>query len=155
MLCRVELQHTGAVTVEPGEPIYQPNDETGYHYHQLFPVMDSYDEAAYGLSAIPIPVDWAIGKKYTYSLDMCGDNTGAGKYPPNIPTDGTVADYLAKFIPESIRESVHIITDVPEGKKIGDYVLDDPIQFNVSVSNWDNGEEWVNGSDKTNTVSEQ
>ncbi|MBO5185885.1 MAG: fimbrillin family protein [Prevotella sp.] len=150
LLCRVELQHTGTVAVEPGEPIYQPDDETGYHYHQLFPVMDSYDGAAYGLSAIPIPVDWAIGKKYTYSLDMCGDNTGAGKYPPNIPADnGQLADYLTKFIPESIRESVHIITDIPAGKNVGDYVLDDPIQFNVSVSNWEAGDTWVNGSDNT------
>lgn len=152
LLCRVELQHAGTVTVEPGEPIKQPGDETGYHYHQLFPVMDEFDDNAYGLSAIALPVKWEMGKKYTYSLDMCGDNTGAGKYPPNIPEDANeLNEYLNKFIPDSMRDEITIVTTRPGNKNVGDYVLDEPIQFNVSVSDWDNGEEWTNGSDTPTT----
>lgn len=171
LLCRVELQHTGTVTVEPGEPIYQPNDGTGYHYHQLFPVIDKYDKTAYGLSAIPLPVKWEIGKKYTYSLNMCGENTGAGKYPPNVPTDAeALATYLEKFIPgtagtdyeinkpadESSSSKTNIITTIPTGKVVGDYVLDDAIDFTVTVSDWADGGEWTNGSDsKANAVGEE
>lgn len=170
LLCRVELQHTGTVSVEPGEPIYQPGDGTGYHYHQLFPVMDKYDNTAYGLSAIPIPVNWEIGKKYTYGLDMCGDNSGAGKYPPNLPTDAeSLVKYLAKFIPgtagtdyeiniaeQSDPNKTNIITKLPTGKGVGDYVLDDPIQFDVTVSDWADGGTWTNGNEsKANAVSEE
>lgn len=176
LLCRVELQHTGTVSVEPGEPIYQPNDGTGYHYHQIFPVIDKYDQTAYGLTAIPIPVKWEIGKKYTYKLNMCGENTGAGKYPPNVPTDEeTLKNYLKKFIPgtagtdyeinktaeESEPNKANIITKIPTDKKVGDYVLSDPIDFTVTVSDWADGGTWTNGSDneasesKTNAASEE
>lgn len=171
LLCRVELQHTGQVAVEPGEPIYSPDDGTGYHYHQLFPVLDKYDKTAYGLSAIPIPVNWEMGKKYTYSLDMCGTSTGAGMYPPNVPADKTTLEnYLKRFIPgtpgtdyqinanaaNSDPQKVNVITKIPEGKGVGDYVLDDPIQFEVTVSDWADGGTWVNGNDsKSNAASEE
>lgn len=170
LLCRVELQHTGAVTVEPGEPIYSPNDGTGYHYHQLFPVIDKYDKTAYGLTAIPIPVNWEIGKKYTYNLNMCGENTGAGKYPPNVPTDANeLKEYLKKFIPgtagtdyeinvtdKSDPNKTNIITTIPEKKGVGDYVLDDAIDFTVTVSDWETGDTWTNGDDpKANAASEE
>lgn len=170
LLCRVELQHTGVVAVEPGEPIYSPDDGTGYHYHQLFPVLSKYDKTAYGLSAIPIPVDWEMGKKYTYSLDMCGTSTGAGKYPPNVPTEtAELVTYLKKFIPGtpgtdyqinategSDSNKVNVITQIPKNKGVGDYVLDDPIQFEVTVSDWADGGTWVNGNDsKSNAASEE
>lgn len=170
LLCRVELQHTGTVSIEPGEPIYQPDDGTGYHYHQLFPIIDDYDKTAYGLTAIPIPVHWEIGKKYTYNLNMCGENTGAGKYPPNVPTNvSDLENYLKKFIPgtagtdyeinkkasESSESKTNIITTIPEKKGVGDYVLDDAIDFTVKVSDWTDGDTWVNGNESnTNTVSE-
>lgn len=167
LLCRVELQHTGEVAVEPGEPIYQPANGT-YHYHQIFPVMNKYDKTAYGLTAIPIPVNWEIGKKYTYKLNMCGDNTGAGKYPPNVPTDNTeLENYLKKFIPgtagtdyeinkiaeDSESDKANIITTIPEGKNVGDYVLSDPIDFTVTVSDWADGGTWTNGNEEENSES--
>jgi len=43
------------------------------------------------------------------------------------------------------------------GKNVGDYVLDDPIQFTVTVSDWADGDTWINGNDdkKTNAASEK
>ncbi len=93
-----------------------------------------------------------MGKKYTYSLDICGDDTGAGKYPPNIPEDPEeLNDFLDKIIPPSIKDEITIVTERPGNKNVGDYVLDDPIQFKVTVSDWENAKEWTNGSDTPTT----
>lgn len=177
LLCRVDLGHKGDVTVNPDEEAVSPTNKDGVHYHQQFPVMKRYDENAYGLTAVPLPINWERGKKYTYNLNICGENTGAGQYPPNIPTNNdAVRKYLEKFIAgdfkvngtgcddmeEADRKKViDIITTIPDGKTVGSYVLDDPIDFTVTVSDWDDGGTWTNGSDnkasesKTNTVNEE
>lgn len=169
LLCRVDLGHKGEVTVDPeNEAVSETKD--GVHYHQQFPVMTRYDENAYGLTAVPLPINWERGKKYTYNLNICGENTGAGQYPPNIPTDNaTVRTYLEKFIAGNFKVNgtgcddmdeadrkkvIDIITTIPENKTVGSYVLDDPIDFTVTVSDWETGDTWTNGNDKTNTVSE-
>lgn len=156
LLCRVDLGHKGEVA---DGSVVSPTIN-GIHYHQQFPVSSYYDEDAYGLTAIPVPVNWEMGKKYTYNLDICGENSGAGQYPPNVPTDpDKLASYLAKFIPGTQGEDYVInaatkpeptktnIITTRAGKNVGDYVLDDPIQFEVTVSDWDNGGEWTNGGE--------
>lgn len=165
LLCRVDLGHKGDVT--DGSAV--SSTVNGIHYHQQFPVSSYYDEDAYGLTAIPVPVEWEMGKKYSYNLDICGENSGAGKYPPNVPTDANaLADYIKTFIPGTLGTDyvinaatkpeptkTNIITTIASGKNVGDYVLDDPIQFSVTVSSWENAEEWTNGSnDKSNAVGE-
>lgn len=165
LLCRVDMGHKGAVV--DGSAVSPTID--GIHYHQQFPVSSYYDEDAYGLTAIPVPVDWEMGKKYSYNLDICGENSGAGKYPPNVPTgEKDQADYFAKFIPGTLGTDyvinattkpdptkTNIITTKPEGKKVGDYVLDEPILFKITVNNWDEGDTWTNGNEsKTNAASE-
>lgn len=157
LLCRVDYAHLGEITADPDNEAVSGTNKDGIHYHQLFPVTKYYDDDAYGLTAIPIPVDWEMGKKYTYHLDVCGENSGAGKYPPNIPTDPEELDeYLKTFIAgEFVTNSeknpnptiTNIITTRPNGKGTGDYVLDDPIQFNVTVMDWENAGTWVNGND--------
>lgn len=165
LLCRVDLGHKGEVA--EGSAVSPTIN--GLHYHQQFPVSDYYDEDAYGLTAIPVPVNWEMGKKYTYTLDICGENTGAGKYPPNVPTDpNELAAYLAKFIPGTLGtdyvinattkpnpSKTNIIT-TRAGKNVGEYVLDEPIQFKITVGDWDEGDTWTNGNNsKANTVSEE
>ncbi len=59
------------------------------------------------------------GKKYVYTLEFCGRNSGAGVYPPEPLPDG---------IPEGEKR--------PDDKRPGDPVLDDPITFSVTVSDW-------------------
>lgn len=157
LLCRVDMGHKGEVL--DGTAVSPVKD--GMHYHQQFPVSTYYDEDAYGLTAIPVPVEWEMGKKYTYNLDICGENSGAGKYPPNVPTEETaLAEYVKTFIPGTLgREyvlnsptkpeptKVNIITTIASGKNVGDYVLDDPIQFSVTVSGWGDGDTWTNGNE--------
>lgn len=165
LLCRVDMGHKGEVA--DGSAVSEVID--GIHYHQQFPISSYYDEDAYGLTAIPVPVDWEMGKKYSYTLDICGENSGAGKYPPNVPTDATdLAAYLAKFIPGKLGtdyvinatekpnpSKTNIITTIAPGKNVGDYVLDEPILFKITVGNWDEGDTWTNGNEsKTNAASE-
>ncbi|MBO5445288.1 MAG: fimbrillin family protein [Muribaculaceae bacterium] len=161
LLCRIDMGHKGEVT--PGSAVSPTIN--GVHYHQQFPVSSYYDEDAYGLTAIPVPVDWEMNKKYTYNLDICGENSGAGKYPPNVPTDPTELEkYLKSFIPGDYvinatskpePSKANIITTIPAGKNVGEYVLDEPIQFKVTVSTWDEGTEWSNGNDLNKTVAEE
>lgn len=165
LLCRVDLGHKGNVV--DGSVVSPVVD--GVHYHQQFPVSSYYDEDAYGLAAIPVPVKWAMGKKYSYNLDICGENSGAGQYPPNVPTDANALQaYLKTFIPGTLGTDyvinatskpeptkTNIITTRASGKNVGDYVLDDPIQFTVTVSDWETGDTWTNGStEKSNVVGE-
>ena len=97
------------------------------HTHQLFPHTDKSDENAYGYTCVPIEIDWQRGKIYKYVLDICGPSTGGGVYPPNLPDS----------IPPGITP--------PDGKVPGDPILDEPIKFQVSVSDWD--DEWKNGNE--------
>ena len=91
-----------------------------------------------------------MGKKYQFTLDICGATTGAGYYPPLL--DETILKKLIptenKFVPfggDGTLVEVKTVTDRPAGKKIGDEVLDGPIQFEVKVSGWAEDDEWTNG----------
>lgn len=137
VLCRVETEHKFDATPEGSaeNPAIGPlKDDEGNvltgHVHQLFPVVKNsagdlvYDEKAYGYSCVPIQGEWLPGKKYVYTLEFCGSNSGAGVYPPEpLPDD----------IPEGIKR--------PDDKKPGDPVLDDPISFKVTVTDWEESSE--------------
>lgn len=127
VLCRVETQHnypaTEAGSVE--NPAIGPTEDGKGHIHQLFPVVKNgegkltYDANAYGYTCVPIGGEWLPGKKYVYTLEFCGKNSGAGVYPPDelpdLPDPGTPR---------------------PNDKKPGDPVLDQAISFSVTVSDW-------------------
>lgn len=154
LLCRVELIHEGKYhtgSTESSDVVVVGNN----HYHQMFPVNEKneFNGAEYGFVCVPLSTDWntkGIGKRYTYYLNICGSGTGAGKYPPVteeqinklIPSDTYVAvtgGGTAKLVISKYR---------PTTKKVGDNVLDDPIQFKVSVSAWEDLPEtnWSEGT---------
>ncbi len=91
--------------------------------HQLFPVSTKYNAEEYGYTCVPLTIDWEPGKKYIYSLEFCGTNSGAGVYPPK-PGDGFPTDN---------------VVEAPADKE-GHNVLTDPIKFSVSVSGWTEAE---------------
>ena len=129
LLFRVEAVHEGAAhTGGSTDDVLVDGDK---HIHQLFPVTTKYDAKEYGYTCVAIEPDWEHGKKYVYNLEVCGPKSGAGVYPPEnvgsisgLPTTG---------------ENLKIITERPEGKKVGDPVLDNPIKFDVDVIKWGDG----------------
>ena len=117
LLCRVEAEHDGATHPNNNDPIKVDGDK---HYHQLFPFNENaFVPEQYGYTCVPININWEPGKKYIYTLEFCGQNSGAGVYPP-VPGEG---------FPDGV-------SDVPEKKKYGDAVLDNPITFTVQVAKW-------------------
>lgn len=121
LLCRIELRHDGAEHPggAEGGPVISKGDS---HYHQLFPESTVFNEEAYGYTCVPISTNWLPGKKYIYNLEFCGTNSGAGLYPPTVTEPFPLGE--------------NVITDRPEGKDIGDKVLDEPIYFTVKVDEW-------------------
>lgn len=177
LLCRVELEHEGATHsgADITDIGIIGTDENGKHYHQLFPVNpenSTYDGAQYGFVCVPFSTDWAerleddpedckgAGMHYTYNLDICGATSGAGIYPPI--TNENAQALIAKLIPEDAKVSalvlngdkyneqtvdLKVVATRPTEKKIGDPVLDEPIKFSVSVSDWaDPDESWKDGN---------
>lgn len=138
LLCRVELKHLGSSHDGNDGDLSDIHIEGDYHYHQLFPANDTYDAEQYGFSCVPLSAAWEMGKKYTYTLDICGKETGAGIYPPIISDD-----MLKTLVPTS--EQGKIIRNTDEAK-VGKKVLNEPIKFSVSVTGWANQTgEWING----------
>lgn len=132
LLCRVELEHEG--TTHEGTDIGDIKIENGKHYHQLFPVSEAYDEKEYGFSCVSLGINWEMGKSYTYNLDICGENSGAGLYPPE-----SIYGKVDQLVPSSERTGATpsvIIKGRPAGKNVGDHVLDEPIKFTVNVGSW-------------------
>lgn len=150
LLCRVELKHSGDThegEVNMGD-IYAAD---GYHYHQLFPVNTTeYNAAEYGFVCVPLSSTWnteGIGKHYTYNLDICGETTGAGLYPP------VTSDDIKKLIPEGSKvggKDLIVVTALPDKKNVGDPVLDEPIKFSVTVEDWVTpaANDWTPGNGK-------
>lgn len=135
LLCRVELEHEG--DTHDGVDLSDIGTANGKHYHQLFPVNTvNYNAEEYGFVCVPLSSSWnteGIGKHYTYNLNICGNGTGAGKYPPALE----VLTYKDTLVPESM--GINVVFNNPDvtGKNPGDNVLDEPIQFTVTVDNWD------------------
>ena len=158
LLCRVELKHTGAD--HPGNPGDTQVDDivaySGYHYHQQFPVNASskFNEGEYGFVCVPVGTTFEMGKKYTFNLDICGKDSGAGNYPP----DGEGYDYSSLYPGgHSFASQLGAANDVtltvvsrpttpPTKKEVGDVVLDGAIEFNVTIEPWAAaGEDWKDG----------
>lgn len=129
LLCRVELKHEGSTHTGNDGDLSDIHVDGDYHYHQLFPANDTYDAEQYGFSCVPLDATWEMGKKYTYTLDICGKKTGAGIYPPLIDDE-----MLKKLVPTS-EQGANIIRN-NDVNKVGDKVLNEPIKFSVSVEGW-------------------
>lgn len=151
LLCRVELEHEG--TTHSGsnlEDIYV-DAQKGKHYHQLFPVnVNTYDAAEYGFVCVPLSSTWnseGIGKHYTYNLNICGNGTGAGKYPPTM-AETDVKNYVPETFTLGETPLIKVVLNNPDitGKNAGDNVLDEPIQFTVTVDGWTKPENWTPGN---------
>lgn len=156
LLCRVELEHDGVR--HEGESSNPNLDDIaiqgGKHYHQLFPVNETkFDGAEYGFVCVPLESDWnskGIGKHYTYKLNICGNGTGAGQYPP-VMTETDVNKLVPAgtevfVVGETDPQPLKVVTDIPSKKHVGDNVLDDPIQFTVTVKAWEEPENWTQGT---------
>ncbi len=143
LLCRVELEHPGAT--HQGADLGDIGIEGEKHYHQLFPVnTEAYNPAEYGFVCVPLSSSWnteGIGKHYTYNLNICGNGTGAGKYPPAEEAE----TFKNTLVPASM--DIEVVLNAPEvtGKTPGDNVLDEPIQFTVTVDNWATTGDWTPG----------
>lgn len=137
ILCRVEAVHSGAL--HNGATDASVKTEGDNHLHQLFPVTTAWNDDEYGYTCVPIDINWEPGKRYEYNLTFCGSNSGAGIYPP----DGSITNSTA-----NLPNKTNYIIGPASGKKGGDPVLDNPISFTVTVSDWveakDNG--WTGGN---------
>lgn len=93
--CRIEVWHEGTTHPDSDNAISIEGDK---HYHQLFPVSTTFNPNEYGETCVPIKIDWEAGKKYIYTLEMCGADSGAGVYPPGNPNAGEpILDNPIKF----------------------------------------------------------
>lgn len=180
LLCRVELEHKGIThdgADITDIAIVGDDEATGHHYHQLFPVnTEKYDGSEYGFVCVPLSTDWAqagtedckgAGKHYTYVLDICGAKTGAGIYPPFYKAAADNPEVPADLIPDNAKVSAYVyntvtgkyetsieelqtVVTLPSGKSVGDNVLDEPIKFSVTVSDWDTEDKpWTDGTEST------
>ena len=71
---------------------------------------------------------------YNFYLDICGETTGAGLYPPVFDDD-----FINKLIPGESKvgdKALSVVTDRPTTTNVGDPVLDEPIKFSVTVADW-------------------
>lgn len=86
------------------------------------PTENDNKDGKYAFAAVAIDTDWEPGKKYTYTLNFCGDGGGAGEIDPNPgpvdPTDPTEPEI-----------------DKKPGTG-GEEILGKPIKFTVTVDNW-------------------
>lgn len=86
---------------------------------QLYPELNGGNAEKFGSIIVPIDTNWEAGKKYTYTLNFCGDGGGAGQVDPNPDTTDPNVDPNPK-----------------PGSNGGDPVLGNPIKFTVTVENW-------------------
>lgn len=91
----------------------------------LYPQPTDNDDKTgkYAFSAVGIDTNWEPGKKYTYMLNFCDNDGGAGEIDP-LPTD-----------PANPSDPNVDPTPIPGGNG-GDPVLGKPIKFSVSVDEW-------------------
>ena len=86
---------------------------------QLYPELNGGNAEKFGSIIVPIGTNWEAGKKYTYTLNFCGEGGGAGQVDPN--PDGNDPNVDPKPKP---------------GSEGGDPVLGKPIKFTVTVESW-------------------
>lgn len=154
LLCRVELEHDGK-SHEGATDLADVKVVGDKHYHQQFPVnAERYNDAEYGFVCVPVATTFEENKKYLFTLDICGAASGAGNYPPDLnekfhalvpkaDNDNTKYD---RFKPWTTPATELVNLEIVDRavKKVGDAVLDAPIQFSVTVSAWP--EKWTDGT---------
>lgn len=160
LLCRVELKHEGTAHTGSDTDIDDVKIHGNNHYHQQFPVNKDkkFVEEEYGFACVPVASTWQMGKKYEYTLDICGAITGAGIYPPDftgevvnklIPTDKSFTstfDGTTSLTLKTVLRSDSYGDQDKNKKVVGDPVLDAQIQFSVKVTAWEEDKDWNNGS---------
>lgn len=140
ILCRIEATHDGALHEGTTDPAIKSDEVAGKHTHQMFPYTGKFDSNEYGYSCVPIDTKWEPGKRYIYNLSFCGATSGAGIYPPTgHPTV------------EPTNPDDKYVDQIPDTKKPGDPVLDNPITFTVTVKDWVDEKDadnsgWTNGN---------
>ncbi|MDE6163708.1 MAG: fimbrillin family protein, partial [Bacteroides sp.] len=125
LLCRIEAIHDGTEHAgDDASETVKVDKKNNKHIHQLFPINKtaSFKEEEYGYTCVPVAPNWKPGVKYIYNLEFCGQESGAGVYPPKIPA--------------GLPEGENIIATIPDGKFPGSLVLDNPISFTVEVAEW-------------------
>lgn len=149
LLCRVELKHPGTNHTGSDADDDDIKSYDGNHYHQMFPVNTTkkFVEDEYGFVCVPVGATFDSGKKYTFTLDICGEHSGAGYYPPCDDFTALIPDVKA-FTSTWNTNCTLSIVNRPGGKNKGDLVLDEPIKFEVTVSPWDNNTGWTDGNVK-------
>lgn len=95
------------------------SSKDGEHKTQLYPELNGTNAEKFGSIIVPIDTNWEAGKKYTYTLNFCGEGGGAGQVDPN--PDGNDPNVDPKPKP---------------GSEGGDPVLGKPIKFTVKVESW-------------------
>ena len=87
------------------------------------PTKEDNKDSKYTFAAVAINTNWLPGKKYTYILEFCGNNSGAGRIDPNPtnPTDSADANVDGE--------------PVKDGKG-GDLILGRSIMYNVTIDDW-------------------
>lgn len=114
VLCRISIVNNGHETLIYPQPTLGDNKQNKYAF-----------------AAVGIGTNWEPGKKYTYTLNFCGDGGGAGEIDPN-PTDPT----------NPVDPNVDP-APIPDGYG-GDPILGNPIKFTVTVDEWTNQSENIN-----------
>ena len=87
------------------------------------PTKDDNKDGKYAFAAVAINTNWLPGKKYTYILEFCGNNSGAGRIDPNPTNPADSADANVDGEP------------VKDGKG-GDLILGRSIMYNVTIDDW-------------------
>lgn len=132
LLCRIMAEHPGEIHQEEGKEGTEENPNAT-HLHRLFPINDNTDMNAeiYGYTCIPVDFNWSAGTKYTYNLEFCGKTSGGGLYPPTNLPEG---------LPETGDGGI-TIEPMPDDKKPGDKILENPITFKVTIAEWTNAKD--------------
>lgn len=154
LLCRVELEHNGAYHEGADATDKDIKVKDNMHYHQQFPVSASneFNDAEYGFVCVPVATTFEMGRKYLFTLDICGATSGAGNYPPDlndqfkklVPKAAGDANKYDPFKAWTDEEPINLVIVDRAVKKVGDPVLDAPIQFSVTVDAW--SDEWTSGT---------
>ncbi|WP_418829951.1 fimbrillin family protein [Phocaeicola sp.] len=95
------------------------SSKDGEHKTQLYPELNGTNAEKFGSIIVPIDTNWEAGKKYTYTLNFCGEGGGAGQVDPNPDENDPNVDPNPK-----------------PGSNGGDPVLGNPIKFTVKVESW-------------------
>lgn len=148
LLCRVELKHSGKYHdgTTPSSDVAIFGED---HYHQMFPenANKEFKEEEYGFVCVPVGLTFDMGKRYTFTLDICGKDSSAGIYPPetdDIDFETLLPSNKVFTTNWNNSKTLSVVKRADGLKGVGVPVLDDPIKFAVTVDPW--SDVWTEGS---------